>query len=652
MSNTLRLPPFPSSGWPDREPRRRVLAIRLLACLALVAAAGYLTWRALETLDLAVWWLSVPLLLLEAHAVVGLALHTLGLWDIDAVRPPEPVGSTDLRLAVLVPTYDEPLEVLLPSVAAAVAVELDHETWVLDDGDRPSVRELAEQLGARYLTRPEHVHAKAGNINHALSVVEADVVAILDADHVADPQLFRRTLGHFADPRIAFVQTPQDFYNVDSFEHTGTRWTSAEAAYRFAEQALFYRVLQPGRNRWGAAFCCGTGALFRTSALREVGGLATETVTEDIHTSIRLHRRGWRSVYHNEVLARGLAAAGAGQFLEQRLRWGTGAMQVLRLENPALISGLRPMQRVSYLTTLLGWFDSWRTLGYLLLPMAVVVTGASPVAAPLRDFLAWFLPAFVLQGLALRALGRGRSPAGIATVFDLVRLPANLLATTRLLSGRDRGFTVTAKGRTGESRGRAPLPRLHAALVLATGASALWFVATSAGLTPLTYGVPWVANVAALWLGLNGLLLALAVRRITQSRFSAERRSAVRFPVAGDALVAGRPAWLLDASLTGFRAVLPEGAGPLADEHATVVVSGPHGPVTIDVVVRSRRSRTTPSGAELVVGLEVLPGQLREQGRLAIALFAAAHEGPQPVRRPVLVPWQRPAGEPAVARSV
>ena len=101
-----------------------------------------------------------------------------------------------------------------------------------------------------------------------------------------------------------------------------------------SEQALFYRILQPGKNRWTGAFWCGTGAVVRVAALREVGGVATETITEDIHTTIRLHRRGWRTVYHNEVLARGLAASDAARYQLQRHRWGTGAMQVLRSENP------------------------------------------------------------------------------------------------------------------------------------------------------------------------------------------------------------------------------------------------------------------------------------------------------------------------------
>ena len=238
---------------------------------------------------------------------------------------------------------------LLPTIAAAVELSPTHETWVLDDGRRPAVERLATELGARYLTRPDNTHAKAGNINHALKYVEADVIAVLDADHVAHPDFLRHTLPYFDDPQVALVQTPQDFYNVDSFEHQDRGRKQV-----FNEQAIFYRVIAPGKNRWGGAFWCGTCALVRLEALREVGGVATETVTEDIHTTVRMHSRGWQTVYHNEVLARGLAARSLDEYLLQRNRWATGAMQVIRTQNPLTTPGLSFGQRLSYANDALG----------------------------------------------------------------------------------------------------------------------------------------------------------------------------------------------------------------------------------------------------------------------------------------------------------
>ena len=262
--------PFPRSGFPAPETARRRRTTQIVAIIALLVGLVYLVWRTVDTVDLGVWWVSVPLLLLEAHAFVGLAMFTTSLWDLDTLTPAAPRESTAFSLAILIPTYNEPTEILLPVIAAAVSTRLAHETWVLDDGARPEVAALAARLGARYLARPTHEHAKAGNVNYALSYVDADLIAILDADHVPQGDFLVKTVGYFDDESVALVQTPQDFYNLDSFEHAGP----------YQDQQLFYRALQPGRNRWGAAFWCGTGAVVRATALRDVGGLATETVTE------------------------------------------------------------------------------------------------------------------------------------------------------------------------------------------------------------------------------------------------------------------------------------------------------------------------------------------------------------------------------------
>src|SRR6266545_52176 len=219
-------------------------AATVAAVVALTVSAVYLGWRAAATIDLSVWWLSLATYLLELHAVVGLGLYAFSLWNLGAGPRARPARKTPLRVAVLIPTWSEPSEVLAPTIAAAVALRPAHETWVLDDGDRPQVARLAADLGARYLRRRDRGNAKAGNLNNALAVVDADVVAVLGADHVARPNFLSDTIGYFDDPRVALVQTPQDFYNLGSFEHSRTA-----ARDGFSEQSLFYRAILPGKNR-------------------------------------------------------------------------------------------------------------------------------------------------------------------------------------------------------------------------------------------------------------------------------------------------------------------------------------------------------------------------------------------------------------------
>ena len=627
LSATMSSPPsFAGAELPPPESRGRKLFVRAVALTAIAVSVVYLTWRLLSTLDPASLWLSVPLLVLEAHALAGLVLFTFSLWDVDCVKPVPARSTTDARVAVLIPTYNEPVEVLLPTIAAAVALQPGHETWVLDDGNRQEVAALADRLGARYLARAEHDHAKAGNINHALGVVAADLVAVLDADHVAAPGFLTHTLGYFDDPKIAVVQTPQDFYNLDSFEHGANRsWADrSRRKARFNEQALFYRAIEPGKNRWGAAFWCGTGAVVRVTALRQVGGVATETVTEDIHTTIRLHRQGWKSVYHNEVLARGLAASDAQQYQAQRLRWGIGAMQVLRTDNPLTVRGLRLRQRLAYASTLLGWFDAWRSLGYLLVPPAVLFSGAVPIKAAPLTFGVAFVGTFLVQRLALALLGRGFAPQGISTVFEFVRMSPNIRATLTLLRPGGRAFTVTPKGRLGDDRRRTPTPGLLTFSLALSVAAAVWFALSATGHTPLVYRQPWAAYGAAFWLLVNAGFVLVAIGRVRSERFAGERRASVRFDVDMPGFLDGLPGQLHDISLTGARLSLAAGLVGAVDGASLLSrrLTIPLGEASLDLlaVVRSMR----PAAEEtMMAGLEFSPGQDDVRARLALALFNA-----------------------------
>lgn len=613
---------IPGRDLPAPESRQRTLAIRGLALLSLVVTVIYLTWRAAFTLALDVWWVSIPLFVMEVHAALGLGLFTFSLWDVDRRPAVRDVTVSPARIAVLIPTYNEGLEVLTPTVAAALAMRLEHETWVLDDGARPEVERLAATLGARYLARPTHEHAKAGNLNHALTLVDAAFVAVLDADHVASPDFLVRTMGYFEDPGLALVQTPQEFYNRESFEHESvTDEEVGDTTDRFHEQILFYRILQPGKNRWGGAFWCGTGAVVRVAALRAVGGVATDTITEDIHTTIRLHRAGWRTVYHNEVLARGLAASDAVTYQLQRHRWGTGAMQVLRRENPMFVSGLTIPQRLSYAATLLGWFDAWRSLGYLLLPIVVLATGVVPIRSDPLTFAIAFGSTFVLGQLALRALSRGCHRPILSIIFEFVRMTPNLLATLTLVTRRRAAFKVTPKGRTGDGRTANPVPRpLTAVLGLSVLAGA-WYAATLLGATPTVYLVPWAVHAAAAWMVVNVALVWLAIRRVRDLRYAGERRSSVRFPTRLLGRLDGIEATVLDLSLTGARVGLPPGSAAAIAPATRLTVEVAGGP-PIELAGTARTSWVDRDGRAMV-GFEFDADQDEARARLALAIFGA-----------------------------
>lgn len=604
---------------PESPARRR--RIRVIALLALAISAIYLTWRFVDTIALDWWWVAIPLFVVEIHNALGLVLFTIALWDLDSTAPPTGRRLTSQRVAILIPTYNEPREVLLPTISAAVALKPAHETWVLDDGRRDEVRELAEALGARYLTRPDNRHAKAGNLNHALKVVDADIVGVLDADHVPTARFLTALLPYFRDPNLAFVQSPQDFYNMESFEHERQRDGRV-----FNEEAVFYRVIAPAKNRWSAPFWCGTCALIRVDALRSVGGVSTDSVTEDIHTTLRMYRMNWSGAYHNEVLARGLAPDDANGYLIQRNRWAVGAMQVLRRENPILGPGLTVAQRIAFMTTLFGWFDSWRTLAYIAIPVIVVATGAVPIDAPGEIFAPVFLLTLGSQLVAMRALSRGHYPPVLSLLFDLVRLPAVLPATFALLSPRRSAeFRVTPKGRAGDGRSRTSVPRLLSVLAAGCAAGLAWFTATLFGFTPVTYGTPWAAIGAAFFVALNLALLIGAIGRIRAFRFAGNRRAATRLPVHVPVRLAGQDGDLLDLSVTGARVRVPE---PVDDSVGELWLELSLAGGIVELEVGVRRTRIVDGHAE--IGVVFADGQEAAVARLAVGIF---HHEVKPGRR-------------------
>lgn len=513
------LPPVPAA-----DPFRRAVG-----ALALALAVAYIVWRWGFTLAGSSLWLSVPLVLAETFGVVTLGLTVFTCWRLSEREPgPPPEGRS---VAVLVATYDEDLDVLRPTVLGALAIRHTgpFEVCVLDDGGRPEVEAMCEELGARYLSRPApRRHAKAGNINFGLAHVDAEFVVTLDADHVPRPVLLERTLGYFADARVALVQGPQSFFNR-SFQHPRDDDPVRN------EQSTFFDVVCRGKDRSGAAFWCGCPSVLRRAALEDVGGVDTRTVVEDCHTSLQLHAAGWRSVYHDEVLALGLAPEEIGAFVVQRSRWARGSLRMLRVDPPFAKRGLTWRQRLEYTSSCIYPLEGLQRLISMLTPAAVLATGAAAVAAPVTMVLL-FLPGAVLGPLALRAMTGGRYRFLEGERFGVVRLEAYLRSLRALVSSRAHGFAVTPKG---ARDGRPPV--LRALRVPVALAAVLVAAAAYQGLAqwrdlPGELGtIPLVVTLA--WAAADVGLVAWVV---VWARGVQHRRRSHRFPVSLAATYAAR----------------------------------------------------------------------------------------------------------------
>lgn len=421
-----------------RHPTARSIGFAIF----IAATLAYLTWRTCCTRnpDAAVYtWL---FLALETYAALcATTFYAITLRRADRTAPPPKPGVT---VDVLICTYNEPAALLRQTIRRALAMRYPHRTYVCDDGRRAEIRALAAELGCEYITRAQNHHYKAGNLNNALAQTSGDLLVVLDADHLVRRDFLDKLLGYFDDERVALVQTPQVFYNVDSFQHH----FRARRRELWHEGAIFHHAMQPGANRWNAAFFVGTGAIVRRAALAHIGGFATGSVTEDAFTSMRLHAAGYRSVYHDEPVGYLIAPESLQQYLTQRLRWGQGSMQILRLENPLVRRGLSIYQRIVYTAALSSFSQAAVHLAYYLAPAVFLLGGPAPLRAdevhelaPIVAHIAFDLAFFKLW------LGPLARPL-VAECFKFLNVYVFLksLGGYFMRSGR-LAFKVTTKGR-------------------------------------------------------------------------------------------------------------------------------------------------------------------------------------------------------------
>ena len=592
----------------------RLAAIRIAVVLAVASGLNYVIWRWAASVNWESWWIAVPLVLAETYSFIDSLLFGIAAWRLRQRGEPPSPPETGFTVDVLITTYNEPIELVMRTARAALAISYPHKTWILDDGARDDVWDVAKSLGIGVITRSADWvdrprHAKAGNLNNALLETEGEFILVLDADQVPDRNILDRTLGYFKDPLIALVQTPQWSENVPRADVLGS------------QAPLFYGPIQQSKDGWNAAFFCGSNAILRREALMQLGisryvteversvhrairtsrrlldkarreaegdeqvmtalrraeqivenariqlargyaiadvtyrfqrgidaialervdadvavmqddlrelaalsadgsdvtefdaaafeqfagravspvaaieaisvlaaaldvdrgdeaqaimPMATISVTEDMATAMRLHAMGWRSAYHDEVLARGLAPEDLATMLGQRLRWAQGTMQVFFRENPLLQRGLSIGQRLMYFSTMWSYLSGFAALVYVAAPVLCLAFGVIPVAAYSLDFFARFIPFLILNQVLFWVVAAGR-PTWRGQQYSLALFPVWIEAVTsafrNVFLGQPLDFRVTSKTRVDDDRPRWDLvrPQLFAmgALVVA-----------------------------------------------------------------------------------------------------------------------------------------------------------------------------------------
>lgn len=439
----------------------RTVIFAICALLAL----RYMVWRVTETVPSLAWTVdslaSWSLLVIEAFAMLGSLSSYLMLsrtknrseeverhwkwWEKPEYGPPK-----NQQVAILIATYNEDLGVLERTIVGAQSLRHPHKTiYVLDDGKRDWLRDYCAQIGVEYVRRPDNKGAKAGNINHALTLlaqktIPPDFVAVLDADFVPHQGFIQRSLSLFHDPQVGLVQTPQHFFNADPIQHN----LGLSRSYP-DEQRFFFDHVQPSRDAWGIAFCCGTSSVIRFKALTEIGGFATDSVTEDFLLTLVLQSHGWKTVYLNEALTEGLAPEGLQEYITQRARWCLGLMQIARSDyGPLGKSNLRLRDRWSVADSVIFWLFTFSfRVAAIFFPLLYWFFNIIVIDASLIEVLRFFGPYYLWSMMAIALASRGGIVPILNDVTQLLgAIPITASALLGLLHPHGHGFKVTAKG--------------------------------------------------------------------------------------------------------------------------------------------------------------------------------------------------------------
>ncbi|WP_075293212.1 glycosyltransferase [Pararhizobium arenae] len=432
----------------------------VLFSIAALLSIRYIWWRGTETLapvgltfDCIFSW---SFFALEAAAVAS-SLSAFAILSRTSSRSEE----VDLfknwwesvpppSVAIMIATYNEDQSVLERTITGAkVTNHPNCQVLVLDDGRRDWLQDFCATQSVRYVRRPDNKGSKAGNINHALRLLENDIdspdfIAVLDADFVPHKDFIPRALALFHDNDVGLVQTPQHFFNPDPIQHN----LGLSRSYP-DEQRFFFDHLQPSRDAWGIAFCCGTSSVIRFRAVQAIGGFPTDSITEDFMLTLALQEVGYRTVYLNEPLTEGLAPEGLKEYVTQRARWCLGLMQIARGRlGPLQSNGLRLRDRWSVLDSVLFWLTSFSfRLSAMTFPLLYWFFNITVVDASVADVVSYFGVYFLWVLFSLNFVSSGLIIPIVNDVSQLLgAIPITRAAVVGLIKPKGHPFSVTAKG--------------------------------------------------------------------------------------------------------------------------------------------------------------------------------------------------------------
>jgi len=451
---------------------KRPFARQLFLALASFIVIRYVYWRVCFTLPPASdpVGLTFGLVLLAAELYCGLILVISLIVNADPVKRKPLTRRRDEDLPVVdvfIPTYNEDEYILATTAAASLSMDYPKHklnVWLLDDGGtdqkcndkdpvkaesararRASLQALCARLGVNYMTRAKNEHAKAGNMNNALAHVKGDIVLVFDADHAPFRAFLQETVAHFIDdPKLFLVQTPHVFLNPDPIEKNLKTFSRMPS-----ENEMFYSITQRGLDKWDASFFCGSAALLRRSALQETGGFSGVTITEDCETAFELHAKGYSSAFVDKPLIAGLQPETFSSFIGQRVRWCQGMLQIMMLKNPAFKKGLKPIQKLGYLSSMSFWFFPFPRLVFMLAPLVYILLDVKIFVSNVDEAVAYTLTYMIVNVMLQNYLfGAVRWP-WVSELYEFCQgVFLSKAIVSVVMNPRKPTFNVTAKGLT------------------------------------------------------------------------------------------------------------------------------------------------------------------------------------------------------------
>lgn len=434
-------------------------------------ACRYIIWRTTSTIVFTNIMDFLPMMLLYVAELYSFTVFICGLF-INVLPLERPSNSSRLYkdapfIDILIPTFNEPIELVKITATGCTLMDYPKDRYrifILDDGAtlerlnskdyqirnaaqarKKALKSFCRELGIEYKTRKENTNAKAGNINAALSACKGDLILILDCDHVPTRDFLKRTAGFFQDdPNLFLVQTPHFMINANPVEKNLGLFADAPS-----ESEMFYGVIQKGLDFWNSSFFCGSAALLRRKFLDKVGGISGVTVTEDAETSLELHSMGLRSLYFADPVTSGLSPETFKDFINQRIRWAQGMVQILLLKNPLAKKGLRIYQKIGYTNSSIFWFFGLARSMFILSPLLYLYFGLHIYMASVPQVLAYALPFLITSFYISNFLfGKYRWPLFselYETAQSFFLLPATISV---LLNPKKPRFKVTPKGQS------------------------------------------------------------------------------------------------------------------------------------------------------------------------------------------------------------